>query len=601
MCGLLGNYGYVETQEFLHHISEVEPLLKRRGPDQTDSIDIENFYGVHSRLIIQGDASDGKQPMVYKDIVLLFNGNLYNKDALKSELQTKGYEFKGISDTEVVAISIFHWGNKAFERFNGFFSIVYFNSKNKTLTLARDRVGQKPLYYSSSHKSVFFGSTESLVPRKFCGDIRQESFIDFITYGFVPSPYTMFENLYSIEPGCYKSFSLNDGNVLVDESYAYWQPTITDEILDIETATSLITDSLERSMKNGLFASVDVACLLSGGVDSSLIFSNARNQQEGLCGFTADFGEQDDSEQRASSLAKVLGHENHIIKKIDPSDVDNSLQLTSKICESPFDDTSIIPSNIVFSLIKASGYSVALTGDGADELFCGYSSFGNLNKLERLLHKRFDFLIRFPGKIINALFSKYKNLNLERLFMNEEDLLVDLSCNGFKKREWKGIIETDYDPLHHVTNVLKDLSDLRPLDKWRILNLKFKLPYQMLYKVDRASMFNSVEARPLFLNNDIIDSALSISSSVMMKDGQKTILKRLYQNQIPHSDWNLPKTGFGWKTNTYENIFNDESNIILKRKANIDGKALLKRRKMHHKRAYYGLFSLIAWLESENF
>ena len=123
----------------------------------------------------------------------------------------------------------------------------------------------------------------------------------------------------------------------------------------------------------------------------------------------------------------------------------------------------------------------------------------------------------------------------------------------------------------------------------------------MLYKVDRASMFNSVEARPLFLNNDIIDSALSISSSVMMKDGQKTILKRLYQNQIPHSDWNLPKTGFGWKTNTYENIFNDESNIILKRKANIDGKALLKRRKMHHKRAYYGLFSLIAWLESENF
>ena len=131
MCGLLGNFGYVETQEFLHHISEVEPLLKRRGPDQTDSIDIENFYGVHSRLIIQGDASDGKQPMVYKDIVLLFNGNLYNKDALKSELQTKGYEFKGISDTEVVAISIFHWGNKAFERFNGFFSIVYFNSKNK--------------------------------------------------------------------------------------------------------------------------------------------------------------------------------------------------------------------------------------------------------------------------------------------------------------------------------------------------------------------------------------------------------------------------------------------------------------------------------------
>ena len=165
MCGLLGNFGYIETQELRYHINEVEPILKQRGPDQIDSIDIENFYGVHSRLIVQGNASDGKQPMVYKDKVLLFNGNLYNKDILKSELQSKGYEFKGISDTEVVAISIFHWGNKAFEKFNGFFSIVYFDSKKKTLTLARDRVGQKPLYYSFNHKSVFFGSTENLVPR----------------------------------------------------------------------------------------------------------------------------------------------------------------------------------------------------------------------------------------------------------------------------------------------------------------------------------------------------------------------------------------------------------------------------------------------------
>lgn len=598
MCGLLGNFGYIETQDLLNHINEVEPLLKRRGPDQIESIDIENFYGVHSRLIVQGDASDGKQPMVYKDIVLLFNGNLYNKDTLKSELLSLGYEFKGISDTEVVAISISHWGNKAFEKFNGFFSIVYFDKKKKTLTLARDRVGQKPLYYSSSQKSVFFGSTENLIPKRFCGKIRQESYIDFITYGFVPSPNTMFENLYSVKPGYFKSFSLHDGKVLAHESYSFWQPMITNEIDDLETATTLITDTLDYSMKDGLFASIDVACLFSGGVDSSLIFSNARNKQKGLCGFTADFGEHDDSEQRASSLAKVLGHENHIIKKIDSSDVEDSLKLTPTICESPFDDTSVIPSNIVFSAIKASGYSVALTGDGADELFCGYSSFGNLNKIEKLLDKKFDFLIRFPGKIINGLLSRFRYFDLERLFMNEKDLLVDLSCNGFKKREWQGIIRSDYDPLHYVTSILKDLSDLRPLDKWRILNLKFKLPYQMLYKVDRASMFNSVEARPLFLNNDIIDAALSISSSVMMEDGQKTILKKLYQNQIPHSGWNLPKTGFGWKTNSYEKIFNDEANSFLKRQTKIDGNALLKRRKMHHKRAYYGLFSLVSWLES---
>ena len=141
-----------------------------------------------------------------------------------------------------------------------------------------------------------------------------------------------------------------------------------------------------------------MACLFSGGVDSSLIFSNARNKNENLCAFTADFGNSDDSKKRSVSLAKALGHTNHVIKSINDKDVQNSLTLTSKICDTLFDDTSIIPSNIVFASIKDAGYSVALTGDGADELFCGYSSFGNLSKIEKILDKKFDFIRRYPGK-----------------------------------------------------------------------------------------------------------------------------------------------------------------------------------------------------------
>ena len=110
-------------------------------------------------------------------------------------------------------------------------------------------------------------------------------------------------------------------------------------------------------------------------------------------------------------------------------------------------------------------------------------------------------------------------------------------------------------------------------------------------------MFNSVEARPLFLNNKIIDLALNISSSVMMKDGQKTILKKIYQNQIADSGWDMPKTGFGWKTNNYDNIFNQQDNEYLKKKIEIDGLALLDNKKRHHKRGYYGLYSLVSWLK----
>ena len=600
MCGILGNFGHIERDDFLSHLKDISSLLSNRGPDQRNTIDIENFIAVHSRLIVQGDVEDGVQPIRFKNLVILFNGNLYNKDVLREDLELEGYTFKGVSDTEVVAISLYHWGRGAFEKFNGFFSIACFNSDEKRLLLARDRLGQKPLYYSISERSIFFGSTEDFVPRKYCGNKRQESFIDFITYGFIPSPNTMFENLLSVNPGSIVEFSIIREKVILEYSEYYWKPKITNEITDFDDAVELISDSINNSMEEGMDASIDVACLFSGGVDSSLIFSKARNINQDICAITADFGKHDDAELRSRSLAETLGHKNHLIRKISQEDVDSSLNITSQICGTPFDDTSIIPSNIVFSSVKNSGYSVALTGDGADELFCGYSSFGNLRKLESLLDKKFDFLIRYPGKLFNKFITNYKGADLARFFMSEEDLLTDLSCNGFKQREWGAAIKTEYDPLHYIRDILEEIDELTPMDKFRILNLRFKLPYQMFFKVDRASMFNSVEARPLFLNNRIIDSALSISSSVMLKNGPKSILKKIYEYQIPHSGWNLPKTGFGWKTDTYDNLFNIEDNKFLKNQTGIDGLALLNNRKRHHKRGFYGLFSLVSWLKENS-
>ena len=597
MCGILGNFGLTDKEHFLAHVSQVAPTLNKRGPDQQNTIDLVNFLAVHSRLIVQGSKDDGLQPMTFRNIAILFNGNLYNKNILKLELESLGYQFKGVSDTEIVAVSIFHWGNEAFNKFNGFFAIASFNIDNKTLTLARDRLGQKPLYYASHKQSLYFGSTENMIPSKYRGDIRKESFLDFITFGFIPAPNTMFQNLFSLEPGSYKEFSFSNQKILEHDTVYFWEPKITNEIDDFNEAIEVITTSIDESIEDGLNASIDVACLFSGGVDSSLIFSYARNINKDICAITADFGENDDAEFRASSVARVLSHQNHLVRKIASEDVTNSLKLTTQICESPFDDTSIIPSNIVFASVRDSGYSVALTGDGADELFCGYSSFGNLKKIERFLDSRFDFFIRYPGKLLNSLISSYKGADLARFFMYEDELLMDLLCNGFKTREWGKAINADYDPMHYLKNILNTLNDYSPMDKLRILNLRFKLPYQMLFKVDRASMHNSVEARPLFLNNKIVDSALNISSKVMLQNGQKSLLKQIYKTKIAHSGWSLPKTGFGWKTDSYDNLFTQEDNQFLLSQADINGLDLLKNRKRHHKRGYYGLFSLVSWLK----
>ena len=600
MCGILGNFGFIEHGDFNNHLREVDEPLARRGPDQINHIDLQNFLATHSRLIIHGSKDDGLQPICFKNLAILFNGNLYNKNALKLDLELQGYSFKGISDTEVVAIAIYHWGNKAFKKFNGFFSIACFNRDKKSLTLARDRLGQKPLYYSKNARSVFFGSTENFVPKKFRGNVRKESFIDFITFGFIPAPNTMYENMFSVMPGSFIEFSFVNEKVATHGSTLFWKPIITNEITDLNLATEAMSDAIIRSVKEGMDSSVDVACLFSGGVDSSLILSNARKINEEIAAITADFGAGDDAKLRSRSLAEFLGHQNHVIREISNDDVEGSLKIISKICESPFDDTSIIPSNIVFESVKRSGYSVALTGDGADELFCGYSSFANLSKLEKFLDPKFDPLIRLPGKIFATPISKYKSIDLTRLFLSEEDLLIDLSCNGFKKREWADLIDTDYDPFQHLHNILNELDGLRPLDKFRILNLRFKLPYQMLFKVDRASMYNSVEARPLFLNNRIIDTALSISSSVMMQNGPKTILKEIYKSQLNHSGWSLPKTGFGWRTKSYKEIFSESDNDYLKAKTGINGFSLLKNRKRHHKRGYYGLYSFASWFQEHD-
>jgi asparagine synthase (glutamine-hydrolysing) len=600
MCGLLGVFGKFDEKEYENHVRNIDDLIFRRGPDQVNSIKNDSFYGLHSRLIIQGDILDGVQPFEYKNIVVLFNGNLYNKFAIKKELEGSGYKISGASDTEVVAVALHSWGVSAFEKFNGFFSIALYDKSKKELTLARDKHGQKPIYYSSTSKAIYFGSTENMIPEACRGKIRSESYIDFITYGFVPAPFTMFENMHLLEPATYMIFRTYESVIKGFNKIRYWRPEITDDITNIDDAHDALSFELKHAVYDGLQADTNVACLYSGGVDSSLLFSYARDINKEIYTITADFGADDDAAERALPLISAYKHDNYVIKRINSKDVSQSLLDVGRICESPFDDTSVIPCNMVFSAVKKEGYRVAITGDGADELFCGYQSFSNLNRIKTILDPRFDTARRGIRSIFGYIPDKYKTANFNRYFMNEKDLLTDLSCNGFKKREWGEGINSDYDPFHHIETLMSDFSGLDVISKHRMLNLTFKLPNQMLYKIDRTSMFNSVEARPVFLNDRIVNCALSIGSKLMLQNGTKGILKKMCSNKLPTKEWSLPKTGFGWKTNNYTDIFDSKDTNLLYDKAGIQADILLKNRKISIKRGYYGLFSLATWVRKNS-
>ena len=598
MCGLVGAFGSFDQKKFDNHLQSVQPQLHRRGPDKLNAVFCEAFGAAHSRLIVRGSSADGDQPFFCKHLTVLFNGNLYNKVEIQLELERSGHSFDGLCDTEVIAVAILHWGNDAYTKFNGFFAIVVHNKLDNTITLTRDRYGQKPLYFSLTPKTIFFGSTEKMIPVYARGKIRKESYIDFVTYGFIPAPSTMYENMHLIEPATSVSFELKCNRPKLKQMNRFWNPEIVSELNTFEESFEAFSSAIRSSVFDGLMADTEIACLYSGGVDSSILFFLAKQMQNDLCAVTADFGGTDRSIERALPLINTLDHKSFLMKKISSKEVQRYLGKTNKTCESPFDDTSIIPSIAAYESVKEMGYKVAITGDGADELFCGYRSFSNLKAMSVVLNENYDGIRHIADIIVKKIVPKrYQGSNFDRYFMNSDDLLTDLSCNGFKKREWGDGIQSDYDPHHYVKKIIENYQGMESVEKFRILNLLFKLPNQMLYKVDRASMYNSVEARPLFLNDKVVDVALKTNSSVMMQGGGKSLLKEFCKRNLPPAGWSLPKDGFGWKTNNFHKIFRESDHQRIFLRTNIRSERLLDNRKINLKRGYFGLRSLSLWLK----
>lgn len=557
MCGICGYIsGTHVSREVLTAMSDT---IVYRGPDdsgvwESKTSDNEFFIGLaHRRLSILDLSQAGHQPMVSADgqTIIVYNGEIYNFQEIKRKLITKGCSFTSQTDTEIVLQAFKTWGREAFGKFNGMFAIAIYDTQTEELTLVRDKIGKKPLYYYVNNGTVIFGS--ELKPIMACPlfekKIDYDSLNQFFCSKYIVSPYTIFQNTFKLEPGSYITFKKG----IVLENKKYWNlveihnklVTDRDKLSDLDIAKRELNELLVDSISKRLVADVPVGAFLSGGIDSSLTCAVAKKSLgKSLDTFTIGFDDPQRNEApQAAKIAQHLGT-NHHEAYITTNDLVELLDDFITYYDEPFADASLLPTMLVSKLAKER-VTVALSGDAGDELFCGYKKydltwivqkmdwFGNIESKmpwNEFLMKKCDPRIR---AIVNNRNQNYKVQCYNDVFGEAaEKLFADRIKTKLRRN-----------PKYEIESLIK-AKNLQ--DKNMVLDMMTYLPDEVLTKVDRASMKYSLEARCPITDHRIVEWSFKVDHKLKYHNfDKKYLLKQLAYEYIPKELLNGPKRGFG--------------------------------------------------------
>ena len=563
MCGIAGfiDFNKKSNYETLQNMTDV---LYHRGPDDSGysfySLSNYNVGLGHRRLSILDLSSHGHQPMKFDNLEIVYNGEVYNFREIRNELERYGYKFKSNSDTEVILKAYHKWGIKAVDKFNGMFAILIYDKKNEQLILIRDRTGIKPYYYYFKNGLFMFSSELKSFHKSslFQKQLNLEALAQFLMYGYILEPYTIFENTYKLRSGHYIVLDLKKQKY---EERKYWdvmdfykKPKFKiDEIEAIEELETVLKSSFEYR----LVSDVPVGIFLSGGYDSSAVAAILQsNMSEKLNTFTIGFKEKGYNEAiYAKQVAKYLGT-NHTEYYCTQKDALEIVPTLPYIYDEPFGDSSAIPTILVSKLAKQQ-VNVSLSADGGDEIFAGYTKY-NTNL------KYFNFFSKYPLSIRKTFSSIMNKINPEYIpFKNKiynfdtrydkmkEILLVSNIIEAMKYtsmlftiNEIKRLLKKDVKELK--TNFDVKINDLNILSQMLMVDYKTYLPDDILTKVDRATMSVSLEGREPLLDFRIIKFVARLPDEFKYKNGEKKwILKQLVHKYIPKEMMDRPKMGFG--------------------------------------------------------
>ena len=544
MCGFISQYNTpnLPNSQFMKLLT----LGAHRGPDQTGVWEGENVQFGFNRLAILDLTEAGHQPMVspHNRYVVVFNGEIYNHQALRKQLPN--YHYRGHSDTETITHALEVWGiQKTIETLDGMFALGIYDQHSKQLTLARDFAGIKPLFFGYKSGAVVFGSQYDQVKAH---PLFKDASVDpsvlklYLKQHFMPAPFGLHKGLHQVRPGEIITFSPN-GTL---KKHRYWElPTDTsDWITDEAAAVQHIEQALDKSVTDQLLADVPLGAFLSGGVDSPLVCAMAKRKVADLQVFSigSDSKVHDESE-RATAFAKALDVNQHLWK-LNADEMLAHWEAATKALHEPLADFSILPTYLVSKLAKQH-VTVALSGDGGDELFFGYERFWSVAKNRNFQSLPASFRkgiygldkVLFQNKHVNSL------LTLTHQAKAHEGLHSRFSATWINKI----VPDLQHVALPEEWDVYnyENTSDLRELMQHMRKAEFYGMMQKTLRKVDLASMENSLEVRVPFLQKSFIEAALQVDPLLSVKShGRKEVLKSLLTQAIPGMVDDNVKRGF---------------------------------------------------------
>lgn len=561
MCGITGVYAFnLVGQVSMVNIASATMALESRGPDFQNIYNDQTVALGHRRLSIIDTSADGHQPMFDHSgrYCIVFNGEIYNYRSLRQELKAQGVSFHSQTDTEVLLNLYILEGKKCLDKLNGFFAFAIYDMEEKSLFIARDRTGIKPLYYMLDEDRLLFASEmKSIIAYGIEKTLDYSALYTYLQLNYIPAPVTIFEKVKKLLPG--HCIEVSPGKINIEKYYEIPHERNSYTSDTYEAQQKKLEKLLEKSVQRRLVADVPLGSFLSGGVDSSVIATLAKRHKPDLHTFSIGYKDEKffDETHYARAVAQKIGSE-HTVFSLTNRDLYEKVNNILNYIDEPFADSSAIAVYILSQETRRYA-TVALSGDGADELFAGYNKHAAFLKVIRggttgdvIKHLRPLWAV-LPRSRNNALTNTFRQLHrfskgmklsgrerywqwagyateseVSKLLSTESREVLNLQQYDTLKSQW----------LSHIPSK-ESVNDLLYTDTLLVL------PDDMLTKVDRMSMANSLEVRVPFLDHELVEYAfqLPVDSKINGKI-RKRIIQDTFRNILPEELYNRPKKGF---------------------------------------------------------